>query len=205
MKKIISLVLVLVLALSITACDNTTDDATGETVPSAEIVIDAEVLKASWKNGELVFVNGERISIPCSVKDFVEASGLEVKNAETICAKTLSANKSESISLINSNTSIKINCTNTTKEDLNIMETTVTQYSFNNTESGNRGILFAGALTTGVVQTDVTAALGDPNKQVDDGKLYYYNGRNDNNKKVELRIGFNSDNLVNSVAYEVSL
>lgn len=199
-EKIISLVLVLVLALSITACDGSGTKGNSTETPT----LNAEELKENWKDGELIFANNNGVKIPCTANDVVEASELEVYNSKNITVLTLAPNESKTIYLVNDETRIEITCKNITDENLNIMDATVVKYNFTNIKLGNRKIKFAGSLTPGVTRADVESVLEIPKDATSEDSLYFYSGRNSNNKKVEFRIGFNSDNIVSSVSFEVN-
>ncbi len=199
MKKIIALLLVLVIAFSITACDGS---GNGTTEPPT---INNEELKENWKAGEVVFANGKTATIPCTVKDLKETSELEVYNSANIVGITLKPDEFQTIYLVNDNTRVEIKCKNTTDSDVNIMDSTVVEYSFNSVKPGNRKIKFAGGLTTGVTQADVETALGIPEGDTTEHGVYIYKGRNKSNKKIELRVAFNSSSVVTSVVYEVNM
>lgn len=205
MKKIIALLLVLVIAFSITACDGSDNKGEntykyGETLP-----LDVEELKANWKDGELVFANKKSIKLPCKAEEFVSASDLKVNGGESVVLLTLAPDETKSLYLVDDGTSIEITCKNTTDEDINIMEATVVEYYFTNVKPGNRKIKFVGTLTAGVTRADVEKALELPKNATSEDVLYFYKGRNSANKKVELRVSFNSDNVVNSVAFKVTV
>ncbi len=199
MKKFISLLLVFVLAISITACDSSKNEGSynPETLP-----LDIEELKANWKEGELIFANGNAVTLPCSIDEFVETSGLTVRNADLI-NKVLSPDETYTLNLVGSETNISIKCKNTTEEDLDYADSTVIGYTITNMQTGNRKIKFAGTLTAGVVRADVEKALEIPKNKTSEDVMYTYSSRNSKNKKVELRITFNSDDIVNSVAFKV--
>lgn len=196
MKKIISLLLVLVIAISITACNNSNDN-NGETLR-----LDVKELKKTWQEGELVFANKESVTLPCSIDEIVEKSGLSVQNADLI-NKVLLPNESYTVNLVGDETYISIKCKNTTKEDLNYADSTVIGYTITNMKTGNRAIKFAGTLTAGVVRDDVEKALKLPENTTNEDVMYTYKGKNSANKDVELRVTFNSDDIVNSVAFKV--
>ncbi len=200
MKKVISLLLVFVIAMSFAACSGSNDHTTTEPP-----TINAEELKKNWKQGELVFANAKKVAIPCDVNEIVEASELELYNSSNIEKITLAPEEHQTIYLVNDNTRIEIKCKNTTDADVNIMESTVVKYNLTNLKPGNRKIKFAGGLTANVVRSDVETALGIPDGANSDSPIYIYSGRNNKNKKVELRIAFNSNNGVNSVAYEINM
>lgn len=203
MKKFISLVLVAVLVLSFAACNkDSKDDSTTTTEPST-LELNIEELKYNWTDGILTFANGKQITVPCTISQFVEASGLEIQNGDIIANLSLEPDESKDIYLVSDDTYIGIECENLTTENVNIMDATIVEYIFNNTKEGNRNIKFANTLTVGVGRADVEEALGIPKGATAEDVLYIYSGRNNKRDKVELRITFNSDNIVNSVAFEI--
>lgn len=199
MKKVIALLLVLIIAFSITACDGVGNNNTTEPP-----TINNEELKENWKAGEVVFANNKTATVPCSVKELKEKSELEIYNSNNIINITLKPDETKTIYLVNENTRIEIKCKNTTDADVNIMDSTVVKYNFNGVKAGNRKVKFEGGLTIGVSQTDVETALGIPEGDTTEDGVYIYKGRN-KNKKVELRVAFNSSNVVTSVVYEVDM
>ncbi len=208
MKKIISLILAAVFALSFASCNKSDTDSKESTSnnPAYEpstLELNADELKSNWKDGVLTFANGKQVTLPCTLKQLIEASGLEVQNANLIGDVIIEPDESEDFYLVDDDTYMHIECENRTKEHLNYMDTTVVEYSFNNTKSGNQNIKFANTLTVGVGRADVEEALGIPKGATSNSVYYSYKGRNGKREKVELRINFNSDNIVNSVAFEI--
>lgn len=204
MKKFISLVLVAILVFSFAACNNDSeDDSTTTTNEQSTLELNIEELKYNWTDGILTFANGKQITVPCTISQFVEASGLEIQNGDIIANLSLEPDESKDIYLVSDDTYIGIECENLTTENVNIMDATIVEYIFNNTKEGNRNIKFANTLTVGVGRADVEEALGVPKGATAEDVLYVYSGRNDKRDKVELRITFNSDNIVNSVAFKI--
>ncbi len=204
MKKIISLILVAVLLFAFTACNNSKpDEKTTATTEQSTVKLDIEQLKYNWTDGVLTFANGKQITLPCTVSQFVEASGLQIQNFDIVNNNGLDPDVSKDIYLVNKDTYICVECENFTTENISIMDATVIEYSFNNTRSGNRNVNFANTLTMGVGRADVEEALGIPKGANEENVFYSYKGRNDKGDKVELRVNFNSDDIVNSVAFEI--
>ena len=201
MKKIISLLLVFVIAFSITACNSSKKGE--ENNFNATLPLDVEELKANWKSGELVFENKNVIKIPCAVEE-LEKSGLKISNGD-YATKVLKPDETYSIHLVGENIYISLKCKNTTDADVECSKATVYQYNLSNGETGNRTIKFAGTLTPGVVRADLEKALGLPEGKTSEDVMYIYTGRNTKNKKVTLRVTFNSIDIVNSVAFEVNV
>lgn len=201
MKKIISLIMVAVLLFSFAACKNDGEDDTKNPTQST-LPLDVEQLKHNWTSGILVFANEKQITLPCTVAQFVEASGLSIHSVD-IYTQTLSPGTSESLYVADENSRIIITCKNPTTEDVKYSDATIYEYSFNNTNPGNMNIKFANTLTVGVGKANVVEALGEPEKISGNNTLYFYNGKNDKKQDVELRINFNSDDIVNSVAFQI--
>lgn len=202
MKKLIALLLIVVIAFSITACtDKNKDD--GDKTTQTTIKLDGEKLKSNWKSGEITFADGKKATIPCTPKELAEKSGLSIRNYDAISIKTLAPGESFTINIVNDNTSIDVKCKNKTKEPINILDSTVVKYSFNNTKLGNKEVFFAESLTVGVSRDAIVDALGEPKSTAGEDTLYFYTGKNTKGKNIELRVGFNADNIVNSVSYEI--
>lgn len=203
MKKIISLALTLVLLFSFAACNNGDEKNTNNSEQST-LPLDVEQLKYNWTSGILLFSDDKQITIPCTVAEFLEASGLDV-NVIDINNQTLASGKSKTFFVLNEEVRVSVTCKNSSKEDIKIADATICEYSFNNTNEGNKNIKFANTLTVGTGKTAVIEALGEPKKTAGNETLYYYIGKNDKGQDVELRINFNSDNIVNSVAFKIEV
>lgn len=200
MKKIISLILVAVLMFSFAACDNKSKDDT--TTEPTTLELDVEELKYNWTDGVLTFANGKQVTLPCTVAQFLEASGLSINNID-INNHVLKPEERVDAYVVGENTYICIQCENLTDKDAKVVDATIVEYSFNNMNKGNKNIKFANTLTVGVGKADVEEALGEPQSTAGDNALYFYKGRNKERKKVELRISFSSENIVNSVAFVI--
>ncbi len=203
MKKLISLVLVAVLVFSFAACNNDKNGDSTTTTESTTVELDIEQLKYNWTDGVLNFENGKQATIPNTVNQFLESSGLVFANYDVMANVILKPGESKTVYFSGANMYVNIKCKNLTTEDTKLIDTTVIGYSFNNTNTGNKAIKFANTLTVGIGKADVEEALGSPTKTAGENSLYFYNGRNAQRKKVELRISFNSDGIVNSVAFEI--
>lgn len=200
MKRFISILLVMTMLLSFAACNkNKGPESLQQTVP-----LDIEVLKNDWKTGELVFANGNSVELPCKVSEFVEKTGLEITNADAFSSKTFKAKETFSLYVAGEGVNFSITARNNTGEDgIGYLDATVVKYNFNNTNSQNNNIKFVGTLTMGVTRSDVEKALGKPEGQTKEDKLYLYEARNEKNRRVELVISFNSYDIVNSVSFEI--
>lgn len=203
MKKIISIMLVAILLFSFAAC-NKKETMSEDTEALKETVkVDAEALKSDWKNGELV-INDVSIEMPCKVSELIEKTGLEISNQAILGEKVLNAGETLSLNIVGEDIYFKVMVRNNTKEDgLNYMDATVIKYDFTNANEGNRQIKLAGTLSPGVSRKDVEKALGIPEGKTSEDTLYSYEGKNSQNRKVELNVSFNSFDVANSVSFEI--
>ncbi len=200
MKKIISIMLALVMLLSFAACNKEKEPST----PQETVKIDGDVLKADWQSGKIVFPNGNSVELPCKVSEFIEKSGLKIGNESVLGDMVLAPREEVTLNIVGDGMSFKATARNTTSTpEMSYKEASVIEYNFNNTYTANRQIKFAGTLTPGATREAVEDALGRPKGQKKDDTLYYYNGENSKDRKVKLIVSFNSDDIVNSVAYEI--
>lgn len=197
MKKVISIILIAVMLISFAAC-NKKPTSQGETLP-----LDIEALKADWKKGTLVFPGDKTVNLPCTLSEFVENSGVKINKEKDFEGKMLAPDESMTFYVSVEGASIKITVKNITKESISYMDANVSKYSYNNSNEANREIKFASTLSPGVSRSDVEKALEIPENRTSEDVLYIYEGRNTKNKKVELIVAFNSDDVVNSVSYEI--
>lgn len=203
MKKIISIMLVAILLFSFAAC-NKKETMSEDTEALKETVkLDAEALKSDWKNGELV-INDVSIEMPCKVSELIEKTGLEISNQAILGEKVLNAGETLSLNIVGEDIYFKVMVRNNTKEDgLNYMNATVIKYDFTNSNMGNRQIKLAGTLSPGASRKDVEEALGIPEGKTSEDTLYSYEGKNSQNRKVELNVSFNSFDVANFVSFEI--
>lgn len=202
MKKFISIILALTMLLSFASCSNDEEDT--PSTPQETVKLDVKELKKTWEEGKLSFPNGKSVKIPCTVNEFIEKSGLEIANSDSLGNKTLSPRETVILNIAGEGVSFQVTARNTTsKDNVPFKEVEVVEYNFNNTNEANRQIQFAGSLTPGVTRKSVEKALGVPKGQKSDDTLYYYTGENEAKKDVKLVISFNSDDIVNSVSYKV--
>ena len=200
MKKIISIMLALVMLLSFAACNKEKEPSR----PLETVAIDGEMLKADWQSGKIVFPNGNSVELPCKVSEFIEKSGLKIGNESVLGDKVLAPREEVTLNIVGDGMSFKATARNTTSTpEMSYKEASVIEYNFNNTYTANRQIKFAGTLTPGATRDAVEDALGRPKGQKKEDTLYYYNGENSKDRKVKLIVSFNSDDVVNSVAYEI--
>ena len=199
MKKVIAILMVSVMLFSFAACNKDKPEENKPINPP----INKEELKQGWQEGVLTFANGNSITLPCSVTEIMNASGLSIpvlkQNAET----TLAAGRQKSFNLVDSDTSISIKCQNNGKEDIKLEDAMVVGYSFNRTKAGNNKVFFANTLTVNAMKTEVEEVLGIDEEAEQKG-FSKYQGENSKGKKVEMRVSYDSDNYVNSVAFEIT-
>lgn len=200
MKKIISIMLALVMLLSFAACNKEKEPSR----PLETVAIDGEMLKADWQSGKIVFPNGNSVELPCKVSEFIEKSGLKIGNESALGDKVLAPKEEVTLNIVGEGVFFEVVARNTSKDpDVPYKDVNVIAHSFNNTSEGNRQIKFAGTLTPGATRKAVEEALGIPEGQKTEDTLYYYNGKHRSNRNVKLIVAFNSDNIVNSVSYEI--
>ncbi len=206
MKKIIAIMLVLVIGLfAFTACNKDEEDSTTNNYGDFEPVeeFDEDKLKETWSVGEITFANKNKVTLPCSAKDFIEKSGLTVGNKATYETMVIQSGKTYSIQLIAENTQIKIECKNLGSADAGYLDGTVVGFSFFNSEAGNRQITVAAGLTVGVTRADVESALGIPEGKTSEDVMYTYKEKVSDEQTIRLNISFNSSDVVNSIVYNV--
>lgn len=206
MKKIIAILLVLVLTIfSFAACNK--DDDSGQTEDNNENVpmekFDEEKLKETWTAGEISFPNGEKLLLPCTVKEFVETSGMKIRNEETYANNKVQPDKTLSMQLDAENAQIKISCKNTGTSDISYLDATVTGFSFFNSVDGNKTITVAAGLTVGITRVAVESALGIPKGNTSEDKLYTYKSKVADGQQIRMNVSFNSDGIVNSISYKL--
>lgn len=198
MKKVISIILVAIMLFSFAACDKKGSGSPDETLP-----LDIEALKADWKKGTLVFPGDKTVNLPCTLSEFVENSGVKINKEKTFEGRMLEPDESMTFYVSIDGANMKITVKNITKEAVSYMDANVSKYSYNNSSEANRQIKFVNTLSPGVSRSDVEKALEIPENRTSEDVLYIYEGRNTKNKKIELIVAFNSDNVVNSVSYEI--
>lgn len=196
MKKVIALLLVAVMVLSFAACNKDKDEG-----PTAA-PIDKEELKQGWQEGVITFANGKSVTLPCTIDEIVKASELTIPSLDTMKNTTLEPGAKKSLNLVNADTLISLKCENTTKEAIKVEEATVIGYTINRTKEGNAKVKFANTLTVNAGKADVEEVLGVDETAEKKG-FSKYQGTNAKKEKVEMRVTYDSDNLVNSVAFEI--
>ena len=79
MKKIIAILLALVIVtFSFAACNKEESKDPNADNPYKPVEeFNEDKLKETWSAGEITFANGNKITIPCTVAEFIEKSGLK--------------------------------------------------------------------------------------------------------------------------------
>ncbi len=205
MKKVIAILLVLVIALfSFAACSK--DESKGNETqnnykPMEEF--NEDKLKETWTAGEITFPNGNKITLPCTVGEFIDKSGLNTPIASQYENKLIRAGETFSLNLIGDDVQVKISCQNRGEEDSNYLDVTVTSFNFFNGKPGNRQITVAAGLTVGVTREDVESALGIPEGKTSEDTMYTYKAEIGDKQRIRLNVSFNSDDIVNSISYKL--
>ncbi|MBQ8765684.1 MAG: hypothetical protein IJZ16_02660 [Clostridia bacterium] len=208
MKKIIAIMLVLVLTLfSFAACnkDDTDDnDITdyGDYKPVEKF--DEDKVKENWSIGEITFANGNKLVLPCTVKEFMEVSESRLNNPQAFESKKYQPDEAFTISLITGDTEIKIDCKNLTGDYSGYSDATVSGFNFYKSTDGNRQITVAGGLTIGVTRAEVESALGIPEGKTSEDRTYTYKTEAENEQVIRMTVSFNSADVVNAVVYKIS-
>lgn len=205
MKKYVAILLALVLVLfSFAACnkDDTNNLSTDDEFVPAE-KFDGEKLKETWTAGEITFADGKKILLPCTIKEFMEASGLSIGNEQIYANKQLKPGETLNIQLAGENTQIKIDCENLGTSDAGYLDTTVVGFNFFNSASGNKAITVAAGLTVGITRAEVEEALGIPEGKTSEDRLYTYKTELDDGQKIRMNVSFNSSGIVNSISYKL--
>lgn len=197
MKKIIAVILVAVMLLSFASCkkEETPEPVTG-------VPFDKETLAISWQDGALVFPNGVVVYMPSNVKEIMTKSGFTIPSLQGMNDTVLKEGEEKTLRLVGTGVSLSIICKNTTKEPAEILDCSVVGYNITKSDDGNHQIKFAGTLTIDAERAAVEEVIGiDPDAE-EDG-VQYYKTKNSRNRNVEIRIKYNSNNLINSIAFEI--
>ncbi len=197
MKKIIAVLLVAVMLLSFASCkkEETPEPVTG-------VPFDKETLAISWQDGALLFPNDVVVYMPSNVKDIMTKSGFTIPSLNDMKDRTLAPGEEKDLRLVNGAVSLTITCKNTAKEDADILQCSVVGYNIRKSDDPNHMIRFAGTLTIDAERAAVEEVIGiDPDSE--ENGVQYYKTKNSRNRNVEIRIKYNSDNLINSIAFEI--
>ncbi len=200
MKKVLALILVALMVFSFAACNKDKGEDVGNNPTQAPV--NKEELKKGWQEGVLTFENGNTVSLPCSIDEIINASGLSIPSLETVKDAVLEPGTKKLLNLVGSDTTISLKCENKTQGSIKVAEATIVGYSFNRTKDGNSKLKFANTLTVNAKRAEVEEVLGVDEKAAE-RSFSKYEGKNGNNQKVEMRVSYDSNNLVNSVAFEI--
>lgn len=202
MKRLIAMALVTILLSLLTACNNGNKEETA-TRPDSAVELDIEMLKTEWTEGVIAFANGNTISLPCTLQQLKDASGIDFANPAALEGKTLAPHETYNASLVSDDTCLKLICVNKGEEEIALNSAAIVRLNYFNYGEGDRQITLAGTLSIGTYRADVEEALGAPKISNEEKTLYIYKGKNKNKQSVELTVGFNSEGLVNSVSFEI--
>ena len=205
MKKFIAILLVLVIGLfAFTAC-NKDDDNSGEDYGDYKPVekFDGDKLKETWTTGEITFGNKNKIKLPCTIDEFLQASGLKIANEQAFANKQYKPGESFTIPLSGQDTQLKIDCENLGTTECGYKDTTVVGFNYFNSANGNRAITVAAGLTVGVSREDVEEALGIPEGKTSEDRLYTYTVKVEEKDAIRMSVSFNSSDIVNSISYDL--
>ncbi len=203
MKKVIAVLLVLVIALlSFSACNKKDKNEPDNNYKPME-EFNEDKLKETWSAGEITFANGNKITIPCTVGEFIEKSGLKTGAAAQYENKPIAPDQKFNLTLNGDDTQVKISCENKGKTEVSYLDATVTNFNFFYGKQGNRQITVAAGLTVGVTRGDVEAALGIPEGKTSEDTLYTYIHEPEKGEKIRLSVSFNSSDIVNAITYKV--
>lgn len=205
MKKFIAIMLVLVLTLfSFAACNKDDDNAGGDYGDYKPVEkFDGDKLKETWTSGEITFANKNKILLPCTIDEFMEASDLRIPDESVYANKQLKSGESINITLVGEETQLKVSCENLGGADCGYRDATVVGFSFFNSANGNRAITVAAGLTVGITRAEVEEALGIPEGKTSEDRLYTYKVELENNEAIRMSVSFNSSGVVNSISYDL--
>ena len=203
MKKLVALLLIVIMIFSFASCKN--DEDSTETITG--VSFDKEVLEANWQDGSLTFENGNTITLPCNLSEFINASGLTLQNADKLLNEKLASGETKKLRLFKgTETEVSITCENSNKEEILLTNAKVVKFSFkrggSDTLPGNKLIKFAGALTVNASRVEVEEVLGE-GKEGSRG-IVTYEGKNSSNKKIQMKITYGENNLISNVSYELA-
>lgn len=205
MKKIIAVLLVLAIALFALSACNKDDVASNEDYGDYQPVekFDGDKLKENWTTGEITFGNKNKIKLPCTIDEFLQASGLKIANEQAFANKQYKPGESFSIPLSGQDTQLKIDCKNLGTAECGYKDATVVGFNYFNSANGNRAITVAAGLTVGVSRADVEEALGIPEGKTSEDRLYTYTVKVEEKDAIRMSVSFNSSGIVNSISYDL--
>lgn len=204
MRKFIAIMLALAIGLfAFTACnkdDNAGGDY-GEYEPVEEF--DGDKLKETWTTGEITFANKNKITLPCTIDEFLEASGLHIPDESVYANKKLKKGESVSITLVGEETQLKVTCENLGTNECSYRDATVVGFNYFNSVNGNRAITVAAGLTVGITRAQVEDALGIPEGKTSEDRIYTYKVEVEDKETIRMNVSFNSSDVVNSISYSL--
>lgn len=206
MKKFTAVLLALVLVLfSFAACNKEDDSNPSTDYGDYEPVekFDEEKLKETWSIGEITFANENKVTLPCTVREFIEKSGMHLADESIYANQQMQPGKTFALQLLSENTQIKIDCKNLGTSDVSYLDATVVGFNFFNSVAGNRQITVAAGLTVGITRAEVEDALGIPEGKTSEDSMYTYKEKVSDEQTIRLSISFNSSGIVNSITYKV--
>ncbi len=205
MKKVIAVLLALVIALFALSACNKDDVAPNEDYGDYKPVekFDGDKLKETWTTGEITFGNKNKIKLPCTIDEFLQASGMKIANEQAFANKLYKPGESFSIPLSGQDTQLKIDCENLGTTECGYKDTTVVGFNYFNSANGNRAITVAAGLTVGVSREDVEEALGIPEGKTSEDRLYTYTVKVEEKDAIRMSVSFNSSDIVNSISYDL--
>ena len=205
MKKFVAILLVLVIGLfAFTAC-NKDDDTVGGDYGDYKPVekFDGDKLKETWTSGEITFANKNKILLPCTIDEFMDASELRIPDESVYANKQLKSGESINIALVGEETRLEVSCENLGDAECGYRDATVVGFNFFNSANGNRAITVAAGLTVGITRAEVEEALGIPEGKTSEDRLYTYKVELENNEAIRMSVSFNSSGVVNSISYDL--
>ena len=205
MKKFIAILLVLVIGLFVFTACNKDDDNSGGDYDNYEPVekFDGDKLKETWTTGEITFANKNKITLPCTIDEFLEVSELRIPDESVYENKQLKSGESLNITLVGEETQLKVSCENLGNAECGYRDATVVGFSFFNSANGNRAITVAAGLTVGITRAEVEEALGIPEGKTSEDRLYTYKVEVEEKDAIKMSVSFNSSDIVNSISYNL--
>lgn len=179
MKRIISMLLMITIILTLSACGlSNVDNTESNKVPSDNIVSqdtqtsNAPASNADWKEG-IVFVNGKETKLLSSLIDFLDATDCFILNAS--CSELNPNEHSRCVIANNSGASFEVSVQNLESETKPVEECTV--YQITATNGGTT--IFPQGLRVGdkLSEKDAVNLFGTPDNDTVNGNvhyLYYY-------------------------------
>lgn len=205
MKKFIAILLVLVIGLfAFTACNKDGDNSGGDYGDYKPVEkFDGDKLKETWTTGEITFANKNKITLPCTIDEFLAVSELRIPDESVYESKKLKKGESINITLVGEETQLKVSCENLGTADCHYRDATVVGFNYFNSANGNRAITVAAGLTVGITRAQVEEALGIPEGKTGEERLYTYKVEVEDKETIRMSVSFNSSDIVNSISYSL--